>query len=190
MNKLLIIIGAVILFSCNNNKNPQIIIKTNFGNIEAELFPDKAAKSVAAFLSYIDSGIYKNSSFYRVLLEETMSDLNTGVIQGGIWETNNKKARELPGIEHESPKQTGLSHSSGTLSLARTTAGTANSEFFICIGDQSGYDSSKAFSADGLGYAAFGRVISGMEIVREIQNQPANGQAFTKATIILNIERL
>ena len=190
MNKLLIIIGTVILFSCNNNKNPQIIIKTNFGNIEAELFPDKAPKSVAAFLSYIDSGFYKNSSFYRVLLAETMSDNNTGLIQGGIWESNSKKLGELPGIKHESTKQTGLSHTSGTLSLARLAAGTANSEFFICIGDQTEYDSSKVLSSDGLGYAAFGRVVSGMDIVRKIQNQPSKGQAFTKAIVILNIDRL
>ena len=190
MCKLLIIISTIVLFSCNNNKNPQIIIKTNFGNIEAELFPDKAPKSVAAFLAYIDSGFYKNSSFYRVLLEETMSDYNTGVIQGGIWQTNNKKAAALPGIEHESPKQTGLSHTSGTLSLARSAAGTANSEFFICIGDQTGYDSSRVLSSDGLGYAAFGRVVSGMEIVRKIQNQHATGQSFTKAIAIINIERL
>jgi peptidyl-prolyl cis-trans isomerase A (cyclophilin A) len=191
MNKLLILFGAVILISCNNNKNPQIIINTSLGNIEAELFPAKAPKSVAAFLSYVDSGLYKNSSFYRVLLEETMSDNNTGLIQGGIWQTNGKKMSELHGIEHESPKQTGLSHTSGTLSLARLNPGTASSEFFICIGDQTAYDSgSTSGQSDGLGYAAFGRVISGMEIVREIQNQSANGQSFNKPIVIYNIKRL
>ena len=191
MNKLLIIIGTVILISCNSNKNPKIIISTSIGNIEAELFADKAPKSVTAFLSYVDSGLYNNSSFYRVLLEETMSDNNTGLIQGGIWQTNGKKMSELKGIEHESPKQTGLSHTSGTLSLARLNPGTASSEFFICIGDQTAYDSgSTSGEADGLGYAAFGRVVSGMEIVREIQNQPANGQSFSKPIVIFNIKRL
>ncbi len=191
MNKLLIIIGTAILIACNSNKNPQVIINTSVGNIEAELFPDKAPKSVAAFLSYVDSGLYNNSSFYRVLLEETMSDNNTGLIQGGIWQTNGKKMSELKGIEHESPKQTGLSHTSGTLSLARLNPGTASSEFFICIADQTDYDSgSTSGEGDGLGYAAFGRVVSGMEIVREIQNQPASGQSFNKPIVIFNIKRL
>jgi peptidyl-prolyl cis-trans isomerase A (cyclophilin A) len=191
MHKLIIAAAALLLFSCSSNKNPHIIIKTNLGNVEAELYPDKAPKTVAAFLSYIDSGFYKNSSFYRVLFIEAMaSDYNTGIIQGGIWQSNNKKAIALPGIVHEPPKLTGLSHTTGTLSLARSTPGTANSEFFICVGDQTGYDSSKNYNPDGLGFAAFGRVISGMDIVRQIHKQPANGQSFTRPVTVLNIERL
>lgn len=191
MNKFIIAASLLFFISCNSNTHPRIQITTNFGNIEAELYPDKAPVTVAAFLSYVDSGLYKNSSFYRVLLVESMaSDYNIGLIQGGIWESNNKKAVSLPGIVHESPRQTGLSHTSGTLSLARSAPGTANSEFFICIGDQTGYDSSKNFNPDGLGFAAFGRVLTGMEIVRKIQSQPANGQSFTRPVTIMNIERL
>ncbi len=180
-----------LLFSCKSGSiHPQIVIETNLGKIEAELYPDKAPKTVAAFLSYVDSGFYKNSSFYRVVFDEAMSnDDDAGVIQGGIWQSNNAKAEKLPGIPHESPKQTGLTHTSGTLSLARTTAGSANSEFFICIGDQSNYDDSKTLNPDGLGYAAFGKVISGMSIVRSIHRQPSNGEAFVKPVIILDIHR-
>ncbi len=191
MQKIIIFIGVFFLWSCNNYKNPRVRISTNYGNIEAELYPDKAPQTVTAFLSYIDSGFYKNSSFYRVLFVESMaSDLNTGIIQGGIWQSNNKKAVALAGIPHEAPKQTGLTHTSGTLSLARSLPGTANSEFFICVGNQTGYDSSKNYNPDGLGFAAFGKVVSGMDIVRQIHKQPANGQSFTKPIIILNIERL
>ena len=191
MNKFFIAAFFLLLISCNSNKNPRIQISTNFGNIDAELFPDKAPKTVAAFLSYVDSGLYKNSSFYRVLLEESMaSSDNSGLIQGGIWQSNNKKAISFAGIVHESPRQTGLSHTTGTLSLARTTPGSANTEFFICIGDQTEFDSSKSTNPDGLGFAAFGRVISGMRIVREIQKQPASGQSFTKPIIILDIKRI
>jgi len=191
MRNYFILAAVLLLFGCNRHKNPFIIIKTNFGNIEAELFPGNAPESVAAFLSYVDSGLYKNSSFYRLTILESMTpEENTGVIQGGIWQSNNAKAASLPGIPHESPKQTGLSHTDGTLSLARTAPGTANSEFFICIGDQTEYDSSRSINPDGLGYAAFGRVTSGMEIVKKIQNQPANGQQFTPQVAILNIERL
>lgn len=187
MNKLVISAVVLFLFSCNTNKNPRIQINTNFGNIEAELYPAKAPKTVAAFLSYVDSGFYKKSSFYRVLLEETMTEKNKGLIQGGIWQSDNKKAETIPGIGHESPKQTGLSHTTGTLSMARTTAGTASTEFFICIGDQTEYDTG---NPDGLGFAAFGKVISGMEIVRKIQEQPASGESFVKPVQILNIEKL
>jgi len=191
MNKISLIISLAFLLSCNSNKNPHIQISTNFGNIEAELYPEKAPKTVAAFLSYIDSGLYKNSSFYRVLVEEDMSAKNNaGLIQGGIWQSNNKKAVSIPGIIHESPAQTGLSHTTGTLSLARTTAGSASTEFFICIGDKTEFDSSKAVNPDGLGFAAFGRVVNGMKIVREIQNQQGNGESFSSPIVILNIERL
>jgi peptidyl-prolyl cis-trans isomerase A (cyclophilin A) len=191
MYKFILLSTMLFLFSCNKSKHPHIKIVTSLGNIEAELYPDKAPVTVAAFLSYIDSGFYINSSFYRVLLIESMaSNYNTGIIQGGIWQSNNKKATVLPGIKHESPKQTGLSHTTGTLSLARLQAGTASSEFFICIGDQTEYDSSRAFNPDGLGFAAFGRVVSGMSIVRKIQSEPANGQVFNKPITILNIEKL
>lgn len=192
MKKLFSILAVLFFLSCSNShKNPQIIIETSIGNIEAELYPDKAPKTVAAFLSYVDSGLFKNSSFYRVVFDEMMSnDDDAGVIQGGIWQTDNARAGKLPGIEHESPKQTGLSHTSGTLSLARTTAGSANSEFFICIGDQSGYDDSKSLNPDGLGFAAFGKVTSGMSIVRKIHRQPSSGDAFVKPVAILDIKRL
>jgi len=187
MNKLFLVVGLFFLVSCNSNKNPRIQINTNFGNIEAELYPDKTPVTVAAFLSYIDSGFYTNSSFYRVVFEESMSsNNNTGLIQGGIWQSNNKKAAALPGIVHESPKQTGLSHTSGMLSLARSAPGTANTEFFICIGDQRGYDTGD----DGLGFAAFGKVTSGMEVVRKIQEQSFTGQSFNTPIIIKSIERL
>jgi peptidyl-prolyl cis-trans isomerase A (cyclophilin A) len=191
MKKIAFCTCVLIFISCSNYKNPHIQISTNFGNVEAELYPGKAPKTVAVFLSYVDSGLYKNSSFYRVLYVESMaSDYNTGVIQGGIWQSNNAKAVALPGVDHESPKQTGLSHTTGTLSLARLKPGSANSEFFICVGDQTGYDSSKNFNPDGLGFAAFGRVVSGMEIVRKIHSQRADGQLFTTPIVIKNIERL
>ncbi len=189
--KILMAFGiAALLVSCGGNKNPQIIIKTSLGNIDAELYPLQAPNTVAAFLSYIDSGLYKKSSFYRLtFLESITSSQYTGIIQGGIWQTNNAVASTLPGIPHESPKQTGLSHTDGTLSLARTTAGSANSEFFICIGDQTAYDNGADLNSDGLGFAAFGRITAGMDIVYKIHKQHTNGEAFVKPVEIIAIER-
>jgi len=186
-------IVATILFSCNQlqYKNPHVLIVTAFGDIEVELFPEKAPKTVAAFLSYIDSGFYNNSSFYRVVMLEGLSSAdNVGLIQGGIWQTNDQQHPAVPGIVHESTRQTGLSHTSGTISLARTTPGSANTEFFICIGDQTQFDAGNGSAGDTLGFAAFGSVFKGMTIVRKIQEERNHDQHFDKKIVINKIERL
>src|SRR5580698_3072742 len=129
-------IAAFCLFiSCSEKKykNPHVEIQTRSGNIEVELFPDNAPKSVAAFISYVDSGYYKNASFYRALNEDNQPTGNaeTAMIQGGIWKT--KHNLHLPGIPHEDTRQTKLAHKNGTISFAREAPGTATTEFFICI---------------------------------------------------------
>ncbi len=192
MQKMILFLLCATVFSCNSTHtdNPVIEIKTNMGAIEVELFPKQAPRTVAAFLSYVDSGFYKNSSFYRVLKNEDMEpQYNSGLIQGGIWKTNNSKVLEIPGIPHESPAQTGISHTDGTISLARTIPGTASTEFFICIGNQVQFDKSTSLNEDGLGFAAFGRVIKGMSIVRKIQAQKSHGEEFDDQVKIINIER-
>ena len=193
-SKLLYLLFIQSLLSCSHPKykDPHVLIQTNFGDIEVELNPDKAPKSVAAFLSYVDSGFYKNSSFYRVLKEEDQpsASFKSELIQGGIWQTNYKKGSSLPGIPHEPTNQTGLLHKNGTISLARTAPGTASSEFFICIGDQPAYDYGGQANVDGLGFAAFGKVIKGMNIVRKIHHQPDYEEAFEKPIEIFNIKRL
>ena len=193
MNKYIALCLSIILLSCAHAKykNPHVLINTTYGDVEVELFPDKAPKTVAAFLSYVDSGFYKDGSFYRVLSNENVPpENNAGLIQGGIFKTNPRKLVQIPGIVHESTKQSGLSHVSGTISLARTTPGTASTEFFICIGDQTEFDSSATAGGDGLGFAAFGTVVNGMDVVRKIQNNPYHGDAFDAAIKINNIERL
>ncbi len=171
-------------------KNPHVEIQTKFGDIEVELFPDNAPKSVAAFLSYVDSGYYKNASFYRALNEDNQQTGNaeTAMIQGGIWKT--KRGMKIPGIPHESTQQTKLSHTNGTISLARQEPGTANTEFFICIGDQKGFDYGGVNNPDGQGYAAFGQVIKGMELIEQFYTKPTNGDLLQEQIEILNIVRL
>jgi peptidyl-prolyl cis-trans isomerase A (cyclophilin A) len=193
MNKLIIAFILLFFVSCNHphNKNPHVLINTRLGDIELELFPDKAPKTVAAFLSYVDSGFYKNSSFYRVLKADDMpTDFNTGIIQGGIYQSDNHKIGKVQPIPHESTKQTGLSHISGTVSFASMGAGTATTEFFICIGDQLTLDAGASGTSDGQGYAAFGKVFKGMSIVRKIQNQNSHGDRLDEKVDILSIERL
>ncbi len=192
MNRFGIILISILFLSCDHPhyKDPHIVIETNFGNIEAELYPDKAPKTVTAFLSYIDSGYYNNSTFYRVVKQEGLSGNYLGLIQGGIWQANGKSTVKIPGIVHESTKQTGLSHTNGTLSLARTAPGTASTEFFICIDDQTQFDYGNDNNGDKEGFAAFGKVIKGMPIVREIQKEPSHGESFDKKIVISSIKRL
>ena len=173
-------------------KEPTIKIETNFGNIVVELYPGKAPKTVASFLSYVDSGYYNNSSFYRVLKEEDQPSnaFKSELIQGGIWQSQYKKQLSLPGIPHETTKQTGVLHKDGAISLARTAPGTANTEFFIVIGDQPAYDYGGAANPDRQGFAAFGKVIKGMDVVKQIHEQPDNQTSFTPPLKIINIVRL
>ena len=193
MLKIITFIACIVFISCSHPdyKNPHIVIETRLGDIEVELFADKAPKTVAAFLSYIDSGLYNNTSFYRVLkTEELPSETNTGIIQGGMWQTNPAKQLTISGIDHETTKSSGLSHLSGTISLARSTPGTANTEFFICIGDQSPLDFGRRGTEDEQGFAAFGAVFKGMSIVREIQAQKSQGDKFIEKIEINKITRL
>ena len=189
MKKFIIYIGAIVLlFSCSQKKSeyPLITISTNYGDIEAELYPAKAPKTVAAFLSYIDKDIYNTTSFYRVLKDEEMpTDFNSGLIQGGVW----PNLKPVPGIEHEPTTKSGLTHTSGTLSMARTGIGTATTEFFICIGDKTSLDAGKGGTEDSLGFAAFGKVIKGMSIVRKIQATKSNGERFIEQIKIIDIRR-
>lgn len=194
MHHKLLIFFVCMIAACTSPKykNPHVLIKTNFGDIEVELYPQQAPKTVAAFLSYIDSGYYKNAAFYRVLrADEQPSDApKAELIQGGIWKTNYKLSATIPGIPHEPTNQTKILHTDGTISLARQAPGTANTEFFICVGDQHGFDYGGANNPDGQGYAAFGRVVKGMSVVKSIYNAPENDGDFDPIIYINKIKKL
>lgn len=192
--KYFLLITICLYISCTQTKykEPTVKIETNFGDIIVELYPEKAPITVAAFISYVDSGYYKGGSFYRVLKEEDQPSnaFKSELIQGGIWQTKNKLQASLKGIHHEITKETGILHENGTISLARTDPGTANSEFFICVGDQPAYNYGGAANPDGQGFAAFGKVIKGMEYIKQIHSQPDNQTSFLPPIEIMNIVRL
>jgi len=190
----LLISCFIFLLSCgggSNNRQPHVQIKTAAGDIELELYPEQAPKTVAAFLSYVDSGFYRNSSFYRVLNDDNQSSEadRSNLIQGGIWRTDQKKASSLPGVPHESTQLTHILHKDGVISLARTAPGTATTEFFICIGPQPGFDFGGDNNPDKQGYAAFGKVVKGLDIVRNIYARPENNQSFDPPVPIYDIIR-
>ena len=187
------IVCSCFMLRCSTPKsdNPHVEIQTRFGDIELELYSKKAPKTVAAFLSYIDSGFYDRSSFYRVMNQENqvIDSWKAELIQGGLWKTNYQKATTLPGIPHESTKQTGIKHTNGIISMARLNPGTATTEFFICIGDQPGFDFGGENNEDGQGYAAFGKVVKGGDILQKIYSQPDRNQSFDPPVHIFKIIR-
>lgn len=192
MRIALIIIVAAILFGCSSpaHQFPRVVIETRQGDIEIELYPDKAPRSVAAFLTYVKRGYYKNASFYRVLNDDNQPSNapKAALIQGGTYRSQPRLNDTLPGIPHESTDQTKVLHTDGTISLARTTPGTATTEFFICIGDQPGFDFGGENNPDKQGYAAFGKVVKGMDIVRRIYKMPESDQYFDPPVPIFTIE--
>ena len=155
--------------ACESGKNPTIIMETSLGTITAELFPKKAPTTVKNFLSYIEQNRYEGCHFYRVVHSNNQPEnkILIEVIQGGLG--IEKHSLELKAIKHENTDQTNILHKNGTISMARLEPGTASSEFFICINDQPELDHGGKRNPDGQGFAAFGQVIKGMEIVKKIQ---------------------
>jgi len=159
--------------------NPRVVFQTGLGDITMEVYKKQAPVTAANFLRYVDKHRFKGASFYRTVRPDNQPNnaIKIEVIQGGL--KDDEGHRGLPPIEHETTARTGVLHRDGTVSMARAEPGTASSEFFICIGDQPELDFGGKRNPDGQGFAAFGRVISGMEVVRRIQAQPADGQWLT-----------
>lgn len=150
-----------------------VTLKTDLGNILLELDDQKAPQSVRYFCSNIESGKFETCHFYRVVKKSTIKDTlpTIDIIQGGVgWDS----CGDIPSIPLETTKDTGLAHRDGTISLARSEPDVSGCEFFICIGDQPKLDYGAMEGAGFDGFAAFGQVIEGMDVVRAIHNCPAN----------------
>ena len=166
-----------------------ININTEIGNIMLELYPEVAPITVANFLKYVDAGHFAGGSFYRSVAMENQldNDIKIEVIQGGL--AGSGKQSGIEPVEHETTEVSGLKHLDGTISMARSRPGTASSEFFICINDQPSLDYGGMRNPDGQGFAAFGKVIEGMDVVRKIQKSNAEGQNLKPKIKILDIKR-
>ena len=152
--------------------NPKVAITTDHGVITAEIFQDKAPITAGNFLRYVDTKRYDDSQFYRAVRAPGAPEM--GLIEGGV---SMFPARLLPPVKHEPTTQTGLHHVDGTLSLARFAPGTGQSDFSIVVGDASYLDADPSQPGDNLGFAAFGHVSEGMEVVKAILALPTNGPA-------------
>ncbi len=176
--------------SCSTKSNlVHVVIQTELGDIEVTIDSVNAPNTSGNFLKYVDEGFFSGGSFYRTVKSDNQpdNDVFIEVIQGGI----NREYRDkqfLP-INLEQTNQTHIKHEDGTISMARSGPDTATSDFFICIGSQPSLNFGGDRNPDGQGFAAFGKVTRGMEIIRNIQSSPEKGQRLTPAIKIINITR-
>lgn len=167
---------------------PRVIIQTELGDIEVEVDSVRAPVTAANFLRYVDLGFYRFGRFHRTVRADNQPDnkVRIAVIQAGL---DTLRVKDFPPIGLERTRTTGLAHRDGTISMARDGPDTATSDFFICIGDQPSLDFGGRRNPDGQGFAAFGRVVAGMGVVRRIHAAPADGQRLEPAVQIARISR-
>lgn len=166
-----------------------VVLRTDSGDIEIELDAARAPVTVANFLRYLDASLYDGARFHRAvtLKNQLRSPVRIQVIQAGVDPSRAKD--EFPPIPLERTRDTKLLHKDGTISMARDGSDTATGDFFICVGDQPELDFGGQRNPDGQGFAAFGRVVKGMDVVRAIHAAPVKEQALTPPVRIASARR-
>jgi peptidyl-prolyl cis-trans isomerase A (cyclophilin A) len=157
----------------------RVLVQTELGDIVVEVDQQRAPATAANFLRYVDAGHYNGGTWHRTVKMDNQpeSTVKIEVIQAGV---NPEFAKSgFPPIALERTSVTGLSHKDGVISMARGAPDSATSGWFICINDRPSLDFGGARNPDGQGFAAFGRVITGMDVVRKIQNAPSSADRKT-----------
>ena len=170
---VLSLVGFVAAGTAADEPAPVIVtLDTAAGEIDVEVLADRAPQSAADFLRYVDRGLYDGAVFYRtVRADNDHGTPKIEVVQGGLLD----EGKALPPVAHETTRDTGIPHRDGTVSLARGAPGTGSAAaFFVCVGEQPALDFGGMRNPDGQGFAAFGRVVRGMDAVRKIHAMPAN----------------
>jgi peptidyl-prolyl cis-trans isomerase A (cyclophilin A) len=184
---LVLIILTAGVVACERSTAERVVIRTELGDITLEIETKKAPVTASNFLSLVGQGVYSGAIFYRVVRLDNQPDspVKIEVIQGGLFDDH--LINTFPPIEHETTDRTGILHTDGAISMARNEPGSASTEIFICIGDQPSLDYGGDRNPDGEGFAAFGKVTDGMEVVRKIQELPDSGQYLIKQVVIDSI---
>ena len=168
----------------------RVRIDTDKGAIVVSLDEKRAPGTVANFLGYVDAGLYNNGRFHRAVTtkpdNQPQSAVKIEVIQAGPM----AGGTEFAPITLERTSATGLKHIDGAISMARGGIDTATGDFLICIGPQPELDFGGKRNSDGQGFAAFGKVIQGMDVVKKIQQSPVEAQKLTPPVTIRKIERM
>ncbi len=191
-----IMICVLVCAACSGEKHTYVVLTTDLGAIVIDVYEERAPLSSADFLYYVDNNLYDGEGFYRAVRPET-DPRGDGMqlLQGGLLGMETVTAT----IDHETTQMTGLSHIDGAISIARDAPGTGSAAFFfISIGDNKSLNFGGSRNPDGQGYAVFGQVVKGMDVVRAIQQRntagpsddPAmQGQFLTDPAIIITAKR-
>jgi peptidyl-prolyl cis-trans isomerase A (cyclophilin A) len=176
------------ILMANTAQNPKVLIKTELGDIAVEIFADKAPITAANFLKYVDNKHYDGTAFFRTVTMDNQpkDEIKIEVIQGGQLAND----KEFPAIPLERTSVTGLKHIDRAISMARGGPDSATSSFFFCVGDQPELDFGGRRNKDGQGFAAFGKVVAGMDVVRKIHQSPKENQSLKPPIKIISIARI
>ena len=189
---LLLIPGALAGLTPEQQRDalPHVVVQTELGDIEIEVDTARAPGTAANFLKYVDAHHYDGGTWHRTVKMDNQPDnqIKIEVIQAGV--NPDKAEGGFPPIPLERTNKTGILHKDGAVSMARGAADSATSGFFICINDQPSLDFGGMRNADGQGFAAFGRVVRGMDVVRKIQRAPnTDAQKLTPPIKIVAVTR-
>ena len=158
------------------------------GDIKVEIYESKTPITSGNFLKYMNDGLYDGTTFFRTVTMDNQPDspVKIEVIQGGQV----PKDKEYEPIKLERTSLTGLKHIDGAISMGRFKPNSAKSSFYFCIGDRPELDYQGTRTPDRQGFAVFGQVIEGMDVVRAIQVEPYEGQRLTPSIEIVSIKRV
>lgn len=182
--------GAVSAQGMPHGETDTVSIETRSGRIVAEIYVEQAPRTAANFLAYVDDGMFDGGSFFRSVRMDNQPDdsVRIEVIQGGTPASVRERLRASIPLERTS--ETGLVHVDGALSMARAGPDTGRSQFFICVGAQPSLDFGGNRNLDGQGFAVFGRVVEGMDVVRRIQMGAVERQSLVEPVIIERVRRI
>ena len=186
---VLFAVCSAVLAGCATRRsiNPHVLLRTDVGDIELALDSARAPLSVSNFLRYVQAGLCEGGVFHRTV---TLANQPTNAVKIEVIQASANPAKTnqfFPPIPLERTRDTGLQHHDGTVSMARVEPDSAQDHFFICIGDQPELDFNGKRNSDGQGFAAFGRVVKGMDVVRRIHSAPAVGQKLEPPIRIRNV---
>ncbi len=175
----------------SKSKTARVLIQTELGDIEIEVETERGPVTAENFLKYVDAGHYDGGRFHRTVKlnpdNQPSNKIKIEVIQAGV--NPEKEKQGFPPIKLERTNVSGIKHKDGVISMARFGPDTAVSDFFICLGDQPELDFGGQRNPDGQGFAAFGRVVKGMEVVKKIHQSPVEAQKLTPPVKIIRIKR-
>ncbi len=179
---------------CRTNPPPaedsvRVVVETEMGAFELEVYVDRAPVTAANFLRYVDGGFYDEGTFFRTVHADNQPEdsIRIAVVQGG--RNPDTEAESFPPIPLERTSETEILHVDGAVSMARGGPDTATQSFFICIGDQPSLDFGGMRNPDGQGFAAFGRVVDSMDVVLAIHRAPYEAQQLTPPVRITRVYR-